>query len=336
MRARPIVERMKAVVFRKYGSPEVLAIEEVAMPTPKPDEVLVRVRAASVSAEDPKLRAFDHPALLRLPIALLMGYPRPRVRVLGMELSGEVAAIGSKVSRFRVGDAVFGYTGVRLGAHAEYRCIREQGVIAHKPSSLSFEEAAALPNSALTALVYLRNMAKLTRGERVLIYGASGAVGSAAVQLAKHFGGEVTGVCSTRNLELVHALGADRVIDYTQQRFSDEARLYDIVFDTVGKTRFAEVRRVLSPSGRYLITEFGARELVQMLTTRIFGAPRVIGGASNFHWTAADLQMIAQLTTASQFRPVVDRCYPLSEVAEAHRYVETKRKRGNVILCISK
>lgn len=322
---------MKAAVFRKYGSPEVLAIEEVAMPTTKPDQVLVRVHAATVSAEDPKLRAFDHPALLRVPIALLMGYPRPRVRVLGMELAGEVAAVGGKVSRFRVGDAVFGYTGVYLGAHAEYRCISERGVIAHKPSGLSFEAAAALPNSALTALVYLRNMGKLTPGERVLIYGASGAVGSAAVQLAKHFGAEVTGVCSTRNVELVRGLGADRVIDYTQQRFTDEPQRYDIVFDTVGKTRFAEVRPVLSASGRYLITDFGARELLQMLTSR----PRVIGGASNFHWTSDDLELIAHLATTRQFSPVIDRCYPLSEVAEAHRYVETKRKRGNVILRIA-
>jgi NADPH:quinone reductase-like Zn-dependent oxidoreductase len=323
---------MKAVVFRKYGPPEQLAIEELATPTPKPDQVLVRVHAATVSAEDPKLRGFQHPALLRLPIALLMGYPRPRVRVLGMELSGVVAAVGAKVERFRVGDAVFGYTGIGLGAHAEYCCLSTRAVIAHKPSELSFEDAAALPNSALTALIYLRNMAKLASGERVLVYGASGAVGSAAVQLAKYLGAEVTGVCSTRNLELVRSLGADRVIDYTKQRFTDEEQIYDVVFDTVGKTHFSNVRPVLSSNGRYLITEFGMRELLQMLSTRLGAGPRVIGGASNFHWTAADLELIAGMSIAGQFRAVIDRCYPMSEVAQAHRYVETKRKRGNVVL----
>jgi NADPH:quinone reductase-like Zn-dependent oxidoreductase len=323
---------MKAVVFRKYGPPEQLAIEELATPTPKPDQVLVRVHAATVSAEDPKLRGFQHPALLRLPIALLMGYPRPRVRVLGMELSGVVAAVGAKVERFRVGDAVFGYTGIGLGAHAEYCCLSDRAVIAHKPSELSFEDAAALPNSALTALIYLRNMATLASGERVLVYGASGAVGSAAVQLAKYFSAEVTGVCSTRNVELVRSLGADRVIDYTKQHFTDEEQIYDVVFDTVGKTHFSNVRQVLSSNGRYLITEFGMRELLQMLSTRLGAGPRVLGGASNFHWTAADLELIAEMSIAGQFRAVIDRCYPMSEVAQAHRYVETKRKRGNVVL----
>ena len=215
-RIRVSVSTMRAVVFRRYGPPGVLAVEEVADPVPKDDEILVRVHASTVSAEDPKMRRFDHPWILRVPIALLFGYPRPRTRVLGMELSGEVEAVGSKVTRFDVGDAVFAYTGIRLGAHAEYRCLPEGGVIARKPDTVTFEDAAAVPNSMLTALVYLRTMGALARGERVLVYGASGAVGTAAVQLAKYFGAEVTGVCSTRNLSLVRALGADHVVDYTR------------------------------------------------------------------------------------------------------------------------
>jgi NADPH:quinone reductase-like Zn-dependent oxidoreductase len=323
---------MKAAVFREYGPPEVLAIEEIATPVPKDDELLVRIRAATVSAEDPKMRRFDHPPLFWIPIALLFGYPRPRTRVLGMELSGEVAAVGATVTRFAVGDAIFGYTGIGLGAHAEYRCLSERGVVARKPSGATFEEAAAIPNGALTALVYLRNMARLAPGERVLVYGASGAVGTAAVQLAKHLGAGVTGVCSTRNLDLVRSLGADRVIDYTQESFATERRTYDIVFDTVGQTTFSEVRPVLSHRGRYLVTDFGVRELLQMMWSRLGRGPRVLGGASNFHWNAGDVELLAELMATGRLRAVVDRVYPLSEVVAAHRYVETRRKRGNVVL----
>lgn len=326
---------MKAVVFYEYGPPEVLAIAELAQPDPKDYEVLVRVHAATVSAEDPKLRSFDHRPMLKWPIGLMFGYPRPRTHVLGMELSGEVAAVGGQVTRFRVGDAVFGYTGVGLGAHAEYRCLPERAILVHKPREVTFEQAAAIPNSALTALVYLRNMAKLSAGERVLIYGASGAVGSAAVQLAKHFGAEVSGVCSTRNLELVRELGADHVIDYTRERFTEHVSAYDVVFDTVGVTSFAEARPTLRKRGRYLVTDFGVRELCQMAWTRLGSGPRVIGGASNFHWKVDDLAWIAGLLAAGQLRAVVDRCYDMSEVVEAHRYVETRRKRGNVILRVS-
>lgn len=325
---------MKAVVFDTYGPADVLRIEEVARPEPRDNEVRVRVHAAGVSAEDPKMRAFDHPPMLRLPIALLFGYPRPRTRVLGMELSGVVDAVGAAVTRFRVGDPVFGYTGIGLGAHAEYRCLREDGVLAHRPSALADEDAAVATNGALTALVYLRDFARLRAGERVLVYGASGAVGTAAVQLAKHFGAHVTGVCSAGNAELVRAIGADQTIDYAREDFADADEAYDVVFDTVGKTTITRVRRCLTPRGRYLVTVFGLRELAQMVWTRFVPGVRMLGGASNFRWNAEDLAWLAAAMATGALRPVVDRCYPMAQAADAHRYVEAGHKKGNVVLRI--
>jgi NADPH:quinone reductase-like Zn-dependent oxidoreductase len=325
---------MRAAIFDRYGPANVLTIAETPTPEPRSNEVRIRVRAASVSAEDPKLRAFDHPPLFRLPVGLLFGFRRPRVRILGMELAGEVDAVGRDVERFRVGDNVFGYTGVRHGAHAEYRCLPERGVLAHKPQNMSFVEAAAVPNGALTALVYLRTMAKLEPRERVLIYGASGSVGTAAVQLAKHLGAHVTGVCSASNVELVAALGADEVLDYTREDFTLRVAEYDVVFDTVVKTSFRQVARTLTDRGRYLVTQFGVREITQMAWTAMVGGKRIIGGASNFHWTAELLEEIAGLVQAGRLRSVVDRQYPLEDVALAHRYVEQGHKRGNVVLTI--
>lgn len=323
---------MKAVVFTEYGPPEVLRLEDVDRPVPDDDDVLIRVHASTVSAEDPKLRSFAHPPLLWLPMGLLLGFRRPRRPILGMDLAGEVERVGSKVTRFKKGDRVFGYTGVRLGAHAEYKCIPESGILARMPRNMTYEEAAAAPNGALTALVYLRNWAKVEPGERVLVYGASGAVGTAAVQLAKHFGAEVTGVCSTRNVELVRSLGADKVIDYTKENISEAGEVYDVFFDTVGKTSLAQIEGSLGRNGRYLVTVFGARALLQMLWTSLAGGRRVMGGASNFKWTGADLELLRELIEAGRLRSVVDRCYPLAEASAAHRYVEEGRKRGNVVL----
>ena len=323
---------MKAVVFDRYGPPERLRLEEVDRPTPKASEVLIRVHAATVSAEDPKMRSFDHPPMFWLPIALLFGFPRPRVRILGMELSGEIEAVGSAVTRFDVGDQVFGYTGIGLGAHAEYKCISERGILARKPKSSTFEEAAAAPNGALTALVYLRNMGKLAAGEQLLVYGASGAVGTAAVQIAKRLGAHVTAVCSTRNLELTLALGADRVVDYTKENFASSGSRYDVVFDTVGKTTFSQARACLNPKGRYLVTVFGLLDLFRMAWSWLGGDVRMVGGASNFHWRTGDLERLASWMEAGEFRSVIDRCYPLSEAADAHHYVQRGHKRGNVVL----
>ncbi len=325
---------MKAIACLEYGSAEVLQFVDVEMPVPKRGEVLVRIRATTVSAEDPKLRAFDHPAFLRIPIGLLYGYPRPRRGIWGMEFAGEVAAVGACVTRFAVGDRVFGYTGVGLGAHAEYRCLRETGIIAKMSPNTTYVEAAAVPNGALTALAYLCKLGELRSGENVLVYGASGAVGTAAVQLAKTFGASVTGVCSTRNVALVKSLGADEVIDYTAQDFRERAVRYDVIFDTVGQTRMHDVAACLTPQGRYLVTVFGFRDCLRMLWSSLRGGPRMIGGASNFHWRPEDLELFCDLIARGRWKSVIDRTYPWREVAAAHRYVERGHKRGNVVLTV--
>lgn len=325
---------MKAVVYTAYGPPEVLQLAEVDKPAPGSHDVLVRIRATTVTAEDPKLRAFKHPPLLWLPIGMLFGFRRPRRTILGTEFAGEVEAVGKDVTRYREGDPVFGYTGTSFGAHAEYKCIPERAIMAAMPSKLSYEQAASIPNGALTALVYLRNMARLQPDENVLVYGASGAVGTAAVQLAKALGARVTGVCSGRNLALVESLGADEVIDYTRQDFTRNGQAYDIIFDTIGKTSMAEVEGSLRPRGRYLVTVFGIREILRMLWTSLVGGKRILGGASNFHWTPADLAYLRDLIEAGKLTAVIDRSYPLADAAQAHRYVEAGHKRGNVVLTV--
>lgn len=325
---------MKAIRSFEYGPPEVLRFVELGTPVPRRGEVLIRVRATTVSAEDPKMRAFEHPPAFWLPIALLVGYPRPRRGIWGMELAGDVAAVGAGVTRFAVGDRIFGYTGVGLGAYAEYRCLPEDAVLARIPNGMSYAEAAATPNGALSALAYLRNMGGLQAGERVLVYGASGSVGSAAVQLAKALGAKVTGVCSTRNVELVRSLGADDVIDYTQQDFRQSAARYEVIFDTVGRTTLKSVRASLTPRGRYLVTVFGAVDMMRMLWMSLRGGQRMIGGASNFHWKPEDLQLLCDLSEQGKWRPVIDRTYPWRDVAAAHRYVEEGHKRGNVVLTV--
>lgn len=327
--------RMKAIRCFEYGAADVLELVDVETPTPRRGEVLVRIHAATVSAEDPKLRAFDHPAFLQLPIGLLVGYPRPRRGIWGMELSGTVTAVGAGVTRFAIGDRVFGYTGVGLGAHAEYRCLPETGILAQMPPGMSYAEAAAIPNGALSALAYLRNMGGLRSGERVLVYGASGSVGTAAVQLAKAFGARVTGVCSGRNVELVRSLGADAVIDYSARDFREDGARYDIVFDTVGRTRMRDVTALLTPRGRYLVTVFGFRDCLRMLWTWLRGGQRIIGGASNFHWKPRDLELICKLYSERRWTSVIDRTYPWLEASEAHRYVEQGHKRGNVVLLMT-
>lgn len=326
---------MKAVVFDRYGPANVLQLAEVRTPVPRAREVRIRIHAASVSAEDPKLRAFEHPPLLRVPVGLLFGFRRPRIPILGMELAGVVDAVGSGVTRFQVGEPVFGYTGIWQGAHAEYRCLPESALLVRKPSRASFTQAAALANGGLTALIYLRRMGRVRPGERVLIHGASGSVGTAAVQLARHLGAQVTAVCSTRNVELVRSLGADQVIDYLREDCTRTSAQYDVVFDTVNKLSWAAVRRMLAPRGRYLVTHFSMVDLLRMAWTSFHDGPRIIGGASNFYWTAPLLEELAELVQSGEFRPVIDRTYALADAAEAHRYVESGHKRGNVVLLTS-
>ncbi|NBI30887.1 NAD(P)-dependent alcohol dehydrogenase [Chengkuizengella marina] len=325
---------MKAIVYEKYGPPDVLQLKEVEKPNPRDNEVLIKIYATTVTAEDPKQRGFTFPPLFWLPTGILFGFRKPRMKILGFELAGEVESIGKSVKRFKKGDQVFGYTGLSFGAYAEYKCMPEDGLLAIKPTNITYEEAAASPNGALSALVFLRNKGIIQKGEKVLIYGASGSVGTYAVQLAKYFGAEVTGVCSTMNIELVKSLGADKVIDYTKDDFTQSGETYDIIFDTVGKSSFSQSKSSLKKNGRYLLTHFGLSDIFQMLWTTMIGNKKVIGTAANFNWKPEDLNLLKELYEARKLKSVIDRLYPLEEAVEAHRYVEKGHKKGNVVLTL--
>ena len=318
---------MKAVVQDRYGGPEVLRIEEVPRPVPNDDEILIRVRAATVSQTDTHVRA-AHPFFWRL----IGGFRRPRVgwRTLGVDLAGEVEAVGSAVTEFKVGDAVFGSPSSFFGSHAEYVCSRTGRALALKPAAMSFEEAAAVYDGGTQALSALRQ-AEAKPGRRILIYGASGSLGTAAVQLARHFGAHVTAVCSTPHVELVRTLGADEVIDRLKQDFTTNGQTYDAIIDAVGKHTFRRSRRSLKPGGVFVATD-GLQNLLvwaAMGLTRRKGLRFASGRRSR-----EDVQLLKQLVEAGAYRAVVDRVYPMDQVVEAHRYVETWHKAGNVVLTI--
>jgi NADPH:quinone reductase-like Zn-dependent oxidoreductase len=322
---------MKAATCRKYGPPETMAVEQIRWPWPKANEVLVKVHSSSVTSGDVRLRAFTGAGIFWLPIRLLFGILRPRNRVPGMEFSGRVEAVGKRVTRFNVGDDVFG---MRIGgANAEYFTIPESGALVHKPAGISFEDAAATPFGALSALEFLRDIARIRPGERVMIYGASGAVGVFAVQLAKHFGAEVTGVCSTANVALVASLGADAVIDYTTTNFLNGPARYDLVLDTVGGTSFSQCQRALAPNGRYVFLVQDAEALFQAIRTSLRPGKRAVTGFSAGS-SKDDLLMIARLIEAGSLKPVIDRRFDLTDIVLAHRYVQTGRKRGAVIISV--
>jgi NADPH:quinone reductase-like Zn-dependent oxidoreductase len=321
---------MKAVVCTKYGPPEVLQLKEVEKPTPKDNEVLVKIYATTVNATDPMGRA-GKPFLARLvPPALT----KPKYPVLGNELAGEIEAVGKDVTLYKEGDQVYGLTGLGSGAHAEYKCMPEDRLLAIKPTNMTYEEAAAIPGGALTSLIFLRDKGNIQSGQKVLVYGASGSVGTAAVQLAKYFGAEVTGVCSTANLEMVKSLGADNVIDYTQEDFTKTGETYDIIFDTVGKTSFSRCKGALKKNGIYLETFPELGIFLQMLWTSMVGSKKAIFTASSFKFSTEDLSFLKELIEAGKIKPVIDRTYPLEQIAEAHRYVETGHKRGNVVITV--
>lgn len=321
---------MKAVTFHRYGSPEVLGLEEVEPPTPSDHEVLVRVQAAAVTAADCALRRAD-PFVARF----VTGLWRPKSTILGTEFAGRIAAVGRAVTQFEVGDEIFAASGTSLGAHAQYLCLPEDGALALKPSNVGPEEAAAACEGALTALPFLRDEAELKPGQSILINGASGGIGTSAVQLAKVLGAEVTGVCSTRNLELVSSLGADAVIDYTREDFTEAAERYDVIFDTVGKSPFSRSRRALKPGGVYLSPVLSASIMAQMLWTRRFGGKRAkiaFTGLRSGAEKARDLEYIRQLMEAGSLVPFIDARYSMEQAAQAHRHVETGHKRGNVVM----
>jgi NADPH:quinone reductase-like Zn-dependent oxidoreductase len=316
---------MRAVVHDRYGPPDVLRVDEVERPAPADDEVLIRVHATTVNRTDCHRRAAK-PFLWRFFSGLL----RPRQRILGGEMAGEVEAVGAAVTEFAVGDEVFGTTGPKLGGHAEYLCRRESGIVAHKPTGLTFAEAAAIPDGALAAITCLRR-AGVKAGQTILVYGASGSIGTAGVQLARHYGAEVTAVCNTANRELARSLGADRVIDYTREDFTKNGETYDVVFDAVGKLTFRRCKGSLKPGGIYIATD-GLRNFPLSLWTKRFGDKRVSLPLPD--WKREDILFLKQLVEAGEYRPVIDRRYPLDDVVEATRYVETGQKVGNVVLTL--
>jgi len=322
---------VKAVVYDRYGPPDVLHIEDVAKPEPTEDELRVRVRAAAVTRGDCATRDANRRsgALVTLVSRLVSGVRRPRQPILGSEFAGEVDALGAAVDDFALGDRVFGSTGFRFGAHAEFVCARRDSRVAPMPAGLTFEQAAAITDGGLNSLWCLR-LAQPLEERKVLVYGASGAIGSAAVQLAKHFGADVTAVCGTKNVELLRTLGAGAVIDYMKEDFTRNGRTYDVIMDAVGKHSFRRCKGSLNPGGRYLATD-GLDNLVLSMWTARFGDKRVIFKLPP-RYTRQDVFFLKELVESGRFHPVVDRSYPLEEVIEASRYVETEQKTGNVIL----
>jgi NADPH:quinone reductase-like Zn-dependent oxidoreductase len=320
---------VRAVVHDRYGPPEVLRIEDVERPVPGDDEVLVRIRATTVTRPDAHLRG-GKPFISRF----FRGMRRPKRKILGHEFAGEVEAVGSAVTEFAVGDRVFaaiGYLSLRAGSHAEYFCVRERWSIAHMPEGMTFEEASAVADGFLLAHGGLR-AAGVHDGQRILVYGASGSIGTAGVQLAKHFEAEITAVCSTKNLEHQKSLGADRVIDYTQEDFTKNGQTYDFIFDAVGKLSFARCKGSLKPGGKYLATD-GFRNLFLGMWTSRFGDKKVVFQIPP-RYAKRDVQFFKQLLEAGKYRAVIDRTYPLEDVVEATRYVATEQKTGNVVLTV--
>jgi 2-desacetyl-2-hydroxyethyl bacteriochlorophyllide A dehydrogenase len=326
---------MKAIICTKYGSPDVLKLQEVEKPTPKDNEILVKIHTATVTAGDARMRSFNVPASFWLPARLALGITKPKNKIPGMEFAGEVEAVGKNVKQYQKGDQVFAATGMNFGSYAEYLCLTGEDknqVLAKKSSHVSYEEAATIPIGGRTALYFLRE-ANIQPGQKVLIYGASGSVGTFAVQLAKYFGAEVTGVCSTRNLDLVKSLGADKVIDYTQEDFTQNGVTYDVIFDTVGKAPFQDSLQSLHEKGAFLHAVGSPGLILRMGLASLNNKQKLVGGGPPSN--PEDMVFLQELIESGAIKPVIEKCYPLEGIVEAHRHVDTGRKNGNVIISVT-
>lgn len=322
---------MKAMVYEKYGGPDVLELREIPKPTPRDNEILIQSHSTTVTSADWRARSLDVPTGFGLISRLVFGIRKPRQTILGTELAGRVASVGKDVTRFKVGDWVFAYGGVGMGCHVEYKCMPEDGLVALKPANLTCDEAAALSFGGTSALDFLRR-GRLRSGDDILINGASGGVGTAAVQLARHFGANVTGVCSAANAERVRSLGAHQVIDYTREDFTANGKTYDVIVDTVGTAPYSRSKGSLKRQGRLLLVLGGLPDMLRAPWVSLTSRRKVIAGPAAE--LAEDLRFLAQLAEAGEFRPVIDRRYPFEQLAEAHRYVDTGRKKGNVIIVV--
>ncbi|MGG0293716.1 NAD(P)-dependent alcohol dehydrogenase [Bacillus pacificus] len=301
---------MKAIICTKYGPPNVLQLQNIEKPIPKKNEILVKIHATSVTTGDCRIRGFNSPLLFWIPMRIILGFRKPRKPILGVELSGEIEEIGTDVTQFKKGDQIFALTELNVGGYAEYTCVHESGLVALKPTNVTYEEAAVIPFGATSALHFLRK-AHIKRGQQVLIYGASGSVGTAVVQLAKYFGATVTAVCSHSNFELVQSLGADKVINYTKEDFTKRGEYYDVIFDAVGKYKKSLCKQVLTPNGIYVS--------VNGMMAKV---------------SKEDMFLLKKLTETENLKPVIDRTYRLEEIAEAHMYIENGHKKGNVSITL--
>jgi len=331
---------MKAIVYTEYGPPEVLQLKEIEKPTPKANEILIRVHATSLNYGDIltrnfaniPTREFNMPSLFLLPTRISFGLKKPKNQILGNELAGEVEAVGKDVKRFKISDQVFAYTGMKMRANAEYLCMPEDKMVGIKPDNMTFEEAACVPYGGIMALTHLRKV-NIQKGQKVLVNGASGGIGSIGLQLAKSYGAEVTGVCGTPRLEYVKSLGADKVIDYTKEDFTQNGETYDLIYDILGKSSFSHCKNSLTQNGRYLLASFKMVKILQMIGTSISGKKKVICALGSEK--QEDMALLKELVEAGKIKTIIDRTFPLEQAAEAHSYVEKGHKKGHIVISVA-
>ncbi len=324
---------MKAILHTKYGPPDELQLKEVEKPIPKDNELLIRIYATTVTTTDCNVRNFTFvPESFRFPARMHFGFRKPKINILGIDLAGEVEAVGKDVKLFKEGDQVFGSASTNFGGHAEYICISENGVLAIKPANMTWEEAASVPLAGNTALYFIRDLGKIQAGQKILIHGASGAIGTYAVQLARYYGAEVTGVCSATNAEMVKSQGADKVIDYTKEDFTKSDETYDVIFDVVGKITFSQCKSSLKQKGIYLENMLELQDILKIIWTSIIGGKKIKGGISIE--SVENLNFFLELIESGKLKPVIDRSYPLEQTAEAFKYVEKGHKKGTVVITV--